>query len=331
MEKLKIEWMFERGHDLDSNIELLQELDNNNINCILIRTLSFYPDPWGVAYKYASITKNIKFMVAVNPAQLSPTYCAMKISTFQKIFGNRLVVNVVSGAHKGEVSTYGEYIPIESRYERSKEYAEIIRKLVVDGRIDEYAGKFYSLKDVDVMQGLDFDIVFAGSSDNTISNANLVGDAHYYAMETLKQYKENRHKITVDSAIKATIIVENNAEDAWNFTESILAQSTDEVIDMLKNEAKEHESVNQKHQQALHNFSKDNLVIEKNIWSGFGLLRAGGITAMVGSYQEVADLITEFYNAGLNRLLLGGTPELYYAKNFINGVMPILRERGIIE
>mgnify|MGYP003352889700 CR=1 FL=1 len=55
------------------------------------------------------------------------------------------------------------------------------------------------------------------------------------------------------------------------------------------------ESENQKRQQALHNFSKESLLVEDNIWSGLGLLRGGGITAMVGSYKEIADLIEKFY------------------------------------
>jgi alkanesulfonate monooxygenase len=180
------------------------------------------------------------------------------------------------------------------------------------------------------MPGEDFEIVFAGSSDETIENANTAGNAHYYAMETLDQYIKNRHKILVDSAIKATIIVEPNSMQAWKVTEDILDNSSDELVQKLKQESLQHESQNQKHQQALHNFSKDNLVIEPNIWSGFGLVRAGGITAMVGDYQEVANLIKKFHDAGLNRLLLGGTPELYYVNNFVNGVMPILKEMDVI-
>ncbi|MEY4331317.1 MAG: hypothetical protein RLZZ196_55 [Bacteroidota bacterium] len=330
MDKLKIEWMFERGHDLDENLDLLQLLDTSNIHCILIRTTSFYPDPWGVAYKYSALTKNIKFMLAINPAQLSPTYCAMKVATFQKIFGDRLILNIVSGAHKEELASYGDHTPISLRYKRSLEYAEIVKKLVTNGRIDSYNGEFYQLENVDTMSGCDFEIVFAGSSDNTIHNANSVGNAHYYAMETLEQYKQNRNKIKVDSGIKATIIVEKDSRSAWDTTEQILTYATDEIINSLKEEALLHESQNVVHQQKLHNYSKENLTIEKNIWAGFGLLRHGGITAMVGSYVEVADLIENFYNAGLNRLLLGGTPEIYYANNFINGVMPILKNKGII-
>ena len=67
-------------------------------------------------------------------------------------------------------------------------------------------------------------------------------------------------------------------------------------MEFLKKDLGDHESENQKRQQALHNFSKESLLVEDNIWSGLGLLRGGGITAMVGSYKEIADLIEKFLN-----------------------------------
>lgn len=330
MQKLKLEWMLERGHNIQENIELLQLLDNNNINSILIRTGSIFPDPWLIASHYASITKNLKFLIAVNPVMINPVYCALKIITFQKIYGNRISINLVSGASKVEQNIFGDSTSIDLRYQRTGEFAQIIKQLVTTGNIEKFEGKFYNIINAEMDKGENFEIVFAGSSDNTINLANTFGSAHYYAMESSLQYAQNRNKILVDSAIKATIIVEDSSKKAWDMANYLLSLSTEERIEELKKDLSSHESENQKRQQALHNFSKDNLLIEKNIWSGLGLLRGGGITSMVGDYQEVAELIEKFYNAGLNRLLLGGTPEFYYANNFINGVIPILKQKEII-
>lgn len=330
MKKLKLEWMFERDHDIQKNIELLQLLDNNNFNSILIRTGSIFPDPWLIASHYASITKNLKFLIAVNPVMMHPVYCALKVTTFQKIYGDRISLNLVSGASRVEQNIFSDSTPINLRYERTGEFAQIIKQLVTTGNIKKFEGKFYNILDAEMDKGKNFEIVFAGSSDNTINLANNFGSAHYYAMESSLQYAENRNKILVDSAIKATIIVEEFSKKAWDMTDYILSLSNEKRIEELKEDLSSHESENQKKQQALHNFSKDNLLVEPNIWSGLGLMRGGGITAMVGDYKEVAELIEKFYNAGLNRLLLGGTPEFYYANNFINGVVPILKNKGIV-
>lgn len=329
MNKLQIEWMFERSHKFPEDANLLQILDNN-FTSILIRTASFFPDPWTIAQDYLSITKNLKFIIAVNPASIHPVFCAIKISTLQKKYGNRISINLVSGASTVEQSIYSDNISIDLRYKRTAEYAEIIKQLVINGKINNFNGEFYSLSDVEILKGLDFELVFAGSSDNTINLANSFGSCHYYSMETLDQYKNNRNKILVDSAIKTTIIVDQNSETAWDFANSLLNHVTEESLLELKKDLSSHESENQKRQGKLHNFSKENLIIENNIWSGLGLLRGGGITAMVGSFNEVANLIEKFYNAGLNRILIGGTPEYIYINNFINGVIPILKEKNIL-
>lgn len=329
MNKLQIEWMFERSHKFPEDANLLQILDNN-FSSILIRTASFFPDPWTIAQDYLSITKNLKFIIAVNPASIHPVFCAIKISTLQKKYGNRISINLVSGASTVEQSIYSDTVLISSRYKRTAEYAEIIKKLVIDGKIDNFNGEFYSLNDVEILKGLDFELVFAGSSDNTISLANSFGSCHYYSMETFDQYKNNRSKILVDSAIKTTIIVDKDSETAWNFANDLLNHVTEKSLLELKKDLSSHESENQKRQEKLHNFSKEKLIVEDNIWSGLGLLRGGGITAMVGSFNEIANLIEKFYNAGLNRILIGGTPEYIYINNFINGVIPILKKKNIL-
>jgi len=329
MKKLQIEWMFERSHKFPEDAKLLQILDNN-FTSILIRTASFFPDPWTIAQDYLSITKNLKFIIAVNPASIHPVFCAIKISTLQKKYGDRISINLVSGASTVEQSIYSDNIKIESRYRRTAEYAEIIKKLVIDGRIDSFNGEFYNLNDVDILQGMDFELVFAGSSDDTINLANNFGSCHYYSMETLEQYQKNRDKIIVESAIKTTIIVDKDSQKAWGFADSLLENVTELSLLELKKDLSSHESQNQKRQQRLHNFSKENLKVDKNIWSGMGLLRGGGITAMVGDFNEVANLIEEFYNSGLNRILIGGSPEHIYIENFVNGVIPILQDKNIL-
>lgn len=67
---------------------------------------------------------------------VSPVYCAIQVSTFQKLFGDRISINVVSGASKVEQEALGDYSPIEDRYKRSAEFASILKPLVVNGKLD---------------------------------------------------------------------------------------------------------------------------------------------------------------------------------------------------
>ena len=60
-----------------------------------------------------------------------------------------------------------------------------------------------------------------------------------------------------------------------------------------------------------------------------GLVRGGAGTALVGSHQEVADRLEEYHALGIDEFILSGYPHVEEAYWFAEGVMPILRAKGI--
>ena len=82
---------------------------------------------------------------------------------------------------------------------------------------------------------------------------------------------------------------------------------------------------------ALNAGSTDGLEIYPNLWAGVGLVRGGAGTALVGSYEEVADRIAEYHALGLDEFILSGYPHLEEAYHVGEGVLPILRARGLLK
>jgi alkanesulfonate monooxygenase len=80
---------------------------------------------------------------------------------------------------------------------------------------------------------------------------------------------------------------------------------------------------------ALNRGTTDDLEIHPNLWAGVGLVRGGAGTALVGSHAEVADLIEQYHDAGVEEFILSGQPHLEEAYWFGEGVLPILRRRGL--
>ena len=80
---------------------------------------------------------------------------------------------------------------------------------------------------------------------------------------------------------------------------------------------------------ALHGGRRDALEVSPNLWAGFGLVRGGAGTALVGSHTEVADRIAEYHALGIDEFILSGHPHLEEAYWFGEGVLPILRARGL--
>jgi len=58
-------------------------------------------------------------------------------------------------------------------------------------------------------------------------------------------------------------------------------------------------------------------------------VRGGAGTALVGSHEEVADRIAEYHALGIDEFVLSGYPHLEEAWWMGEGVMPILRRRGL--
>jgi alkanesulfonate monooxygenase len=81
---------------------------------------------------------------------------------------------------------------------------------------------------------------------------------------------------------------------------------------------------------ALHGGRKDGLEVSPNLWAGVGLVRGGAGTALVGSHQEVADRIAEYYALGIDEFILSGYPHLEEAYQVGEGLIPVLRRRGLM-
>ena len=81
---------------------------------------------------------------------------------------------------------------------------------------------------------------------------------------------------------------------------------------------------------ALHGGRRDDLVVAPNLWAGFGLVRSGAGTALVGSHDEVAARIAEYHEAGFDHVILSGQPHLEEAYWFGEGVIPRLRRAGLL-
>ena len=82
---------------------------------------------------------------------------------------------------------------------------------------------------------------------------------------------------------------------------------------------------------SLHGGSADGLEIAPNLWAGYGLVRGGAGTALVGSHEEIADRIAEYHQVGFDHFILSGQPHLKEAYWFGEGVVPVLRARGLLD
>src|SRR5487761_54690 len=84
---------------------------------------------WLATAMLAGVPERLKFLVAFRPGQVSPTLSAQMASTFQRLSGGRLLLNVVTGGESAEQRAYGDFLDKEQRYERTGEVFDIVTRL----------------------------------------------------------------------------------------------------------------------------------------------------------------------------------------------------------
>jgi alkanesulfonate monooxygenase len=139
--------------------------------------------------------------------------------------------------------------------------------------------------------------------------------------------------------IRLHTISRDTADEAWNQADKLIDALDDETVRHAQNGLHRSESEGQKRMLALHEENRRNgswhdaraLEVAPNLWAGVGLVRGGAGTALVGSHTEVADRIAEYVEVGIDEFIFSGYPHLEELLWFGEGVVPILRERGLFK
>lgn len=130
--------------------------------------------------------------------------------------------------------------------------------------------------------------------------------------------------------IRLHVVTREDADEAWTDAEALVADADEETIAAAQRALATTTAVGQRRMVELHGGQRDRLEVYPNLWAGIGLLRGGAGTALVGSHREVADRIAEYHGLGITEFIFSGYPHLEEAYQFGEGVMPILRERGLV-
>lgn len=331
----------ERPASLDYLVQIARAAEQLEFDSVLIPTGSWCLDAWTVATAVASQTSKIDMLVALRPGLISPTVQAQMIRSFHELIGERLRLNVVAGGEDAEQRRFGDRVDHDQRYARAAEYVSVLRGLASGEHVD-FVGHHFEVEDAFLPSSMTMPPVYlGGSSDAAIEMAADHVDVFLTWGEPLAQAAAKRERVVqaaaergreLDYGIRFHVITRPTSEEAWTVADQLVANLPQEQIEAATKEFSNSGSVGQRRMAALRSESRDreSLTIEPNLWSGIGLVRGGAGTALVGSYVEVADAIERYVDRGYSQFILSGTPHLEEAYWFGEGVMPILKQRGLL-
>ena len=355
-ERLKVHWFLPTGGDsrdvlpgVDTHsrapsfeylAQIAQACDSLGYDAVLTPCGTGCEDAWIVTAALIPLTRRLRFLVAFRPTLLTPTLAAQMASTYHRISGGRLLVNIVTGAEPAELARFGVWDDKETRYERTGEFLEIMRAAWRPDPAD-FEGTHYRVAGATTRQPPvpAPEIYFGGASAAAEQVAARHVDVYLAWGEPPAMVAERLDRMrslaaaagrTLRFGIRFHVIARPTAAAAWAVADGLLAGMSDDAIAAAQADFAATQSVGQARMAALHGGDPERLLVYPNVWAGIGLVRGGVGTALVGSYDEVADRIGEYYGLGFDEFILSGYPHLEEAYWFGEGVMPILRARGLL-
>jgi len=314
--------------------QVAQAADVLGFDGVLLPTGGTNEDTLIVASALSSLTRQLRFLVALRPGLVSPVLAARLTASLDRITGGRVNLNIVSGS--GNFDFEGLNLTQEERYALTNEWLGVFRALLRGETVDHQGEHLQVHGGRSLLQAVQRPyppIYFGGSSDPAIQVAGEHVDVYLSWGERPEQVAEKfervrteaaRHGRTVRFGLRAHIIVRETEEEAWADADALIADISDEAIRQAHQAFLTSGSEGQRRQSELNGGTRESLRVGKNLWAGVGLVRGGAGTAFVGSAQNVAAAMREYQDVGVDTFVLSGYPHLEEAYRTAELLFPAL-------
>ncbi|SAL83917.1 alkanesulfonate monooxygenase [Caballeronia arvi] len=310
---------------------------------VLLPTGRSCEDAWVVASSLIPATKRLKFLVAIRPGLSSPGLSARMASTFDRLSNGRLLINVVTGGDPNELAGDGVFHDHDTRYEITDEFLTIWRGLLEQSHENgafDFDGKHLQSQGGKVLyppvQKAHPPLWFGGSSPAAHEIAAKHIDTYLTWGEPPEAVEKKLADIrrraadegrTIKFGIRLHVIVRETEKEAWTDADKLISKLDDETIRRAQASFAKMDSEGQRRMAALHGGDRNKLEVYPHLWAGVGLVRGGAGTALVGNPEQVAGLMKQYAELGVETFILSGYPHLEESYRFAELVFPLLPRR----
>lgn len=304
---------------------------------VLVGYTSTSADGFLVAHHAAMQTERLGFLLAHRPGFVPPTLAARKAATLDHLIGGRLALHIISGGSDVEQARDGDWADHDTRYRRTDEYLEILTRTWTSPAPFDYAGEFYrvarAFSDVKPPNGT-IPLYFGGAS----GPAAAVGARHcdVYALwveplAAVKQRIADVHALAAPFGRRPRIsvslrpIIAPTEAKAWERARGILAkvrQARPTIVGEGAGIRPQAEGA-----RRLVDFAEKQEIYDKRLWTPIAgaMGGAGNTTALVGTPEQVAESLLDYWDLGVTTLLIRGFDPLNDAIDYGRELIPLVR------
>lgn len=312
---------------------------------VLLPHNSGWADNFLTAARAAGVTKRLKFLLAHRPGFLAPTIAARKLATLDHYTGGRLLVHIITGGRNAEQRRDGDYLEHDERYARTDEYLDILDNIWTRHEPFSHAGEHYrfenAFSELKPLQPSGIPISFGGASGPAIAVAARRADIFALWGESLDGARELTASVLNAArplgrqprfSISIRVILGATEDEAWQRAREI-EHKTREVglwspaSSVFGGHTPPANAENEGSRRLLRQAAQAD-VLDQRLFMGVAKATnaPGNTTAVVGTAEQVAESLLEYYRAGISGFLFRGFDPRADAVEFGRELIPLLRQ-----
>ena len=292
-------------------------------------------ETWTTATALATVTKRIRFLIAVRPGFVALGLFAQMAAALHQISKGRIDINIVPGGIQNDFERVGEFTDQSTRYERAEEFIAACRKLWTQPGPVEFQGEHYKLKDAfcsPIPEGKPPQFYLGGASPRANALSGRQADVHLNWIEPLAdsaaRFDAVREEFknagrTPGLGIRTHLVVRDKEEDAWKAANELIDHA-DLAVKAQRKAAVAGTALVGAAAQAQ---EAVNHIVAPHLWNGLSEVRVNCGTAIVGTSEQVTDVLMGYWKLGVDEFILSGFPHVEECQRVAADVLPLLREK----
>jgi alkanesulfonate monooxygenase len=261
-------------------------------------------DPWLVAQLVIQATDSLIPLVAVQPVYSHPYTVAKLVSTLTNMHGRRIDVNLIAGGFRNDLLALGDSTDHDDRYARMGEFGQIVVGLC-RGDAVTMTGSFYSVTGLRLTPSVPTDL----QPEFTVSGSSAAGRGIAAALNaTAVRYplppgEQDDLPSLSRSGIRVGIIARDDRDEAWRVAHEIFPH--DRAGQIAYGFAMKASDSHWHHQLSAAGAGAPGA---SPYWLHPFRHYRTFCPYLVGSYTEVADELTRYFEEGTDTVILDIPP-----------------------
>lgn len=335
--------------DIDYVERTARAHEDGGFDRVLVAFAARTPESIMIAQHVASVTSRVNLMVAHRPGFTAPTLAARQFATLDHFSRGRAGVHIITGGNDVELRQDGDWTQKDQRYARTDEYLDIVRREWTSEKPFDYEGRFYRVQNafggIKPVQKPHIPIYFGGSSEAAIPVAARHADIYALWGETYDQVRDTIARVRAAAAehgraqhirfsLSLRPILADTEEAAWARAERILEQ-TIALREAAGLPVSGHAPQNAGSQRLLQ-AAAQGARLDKRLWTGVAAVTGaqGNSTSLVGTADQVAEALLDYYDLGVTTFLIRGFDPLEdaidYGARLIPSFKAKLQQRSVV-